>query len=303
MNLPRIYERLYCSPIALSVSRFHALHAAVLPRLMGRIDTSIEMALASGLDAAFDSGQPMRAVRGAVDERGQRAQRCYPDSGGCLFREAKPGVAVVPIYGVLAKGLSAFDEDCGGGTSIEPIAKAFEQAVASTAIRAIVLDANSPGGAVEGIPELGARIRAAREIKPILAWTDTGSYSACEWLASQAGERYGTISAGFGSIGVRAGWLDETVAMEMEGLKLHLFEGGRHKGAGMPFRGMSTEEMAMLQAKVDYFYGMFKADLLAGRGAVSDDHMQGQTFTAAQAVDTNLIDGLFASWDEFIAEI
>lgn len=299
MNYPRIYERLYCQPVAITPSRFHALHAAVLPRLTGRVDSSLEEIVAESI-----GNDPVRPSRSAVGDRGRRVQSCFPDSNGILFAEAKPGVAVVPVYGVLAKNLSSFEESCGGGSSIEAISRAFDQAIAAAGIEAVILDAgDSPGGEVVGIPEFAEQVRAGARVKPVYGFTDKGCFSAAYWSLSGASEFYATPSSRVGSIGVRAGWLDETIALELAGLQLHVFEGGRHKGAGLPGRGMSDEEKAMLQAEVDHYFSIFQADVRAGRGSVASDTMQGQIHLASRALELNLIDGLFSSWSEFVEAI
>jgi signal peptide peptidase SppA len=298
MNYPRIFERMYCQPLLVTRERFLAAHQVLLPRVRGGMDSSLEAAL---IDT--NVALPNR------DGTGRRQQRAYPTVDPytgrvvdpALYTMAKPGVAVVPIYGVLAKNLSAFEESCGGGTDVNPIAHALAQAAADPEVSKIVLDIDSPGGEVTGIPELGSRIRSiAAAGKPVIAFSDATTASAAYWLASQAGEFYVTPSSRQGSIGVYAAWLDETVALEMKGYSLELFAAGKHKAMGMPFRGLTDEERDMLQANVEAIYEDFKGAVLSSRPGVVDATMQGQMFRARESVSNRLADGIVADWEEFV---
>jgi capsid assembly protease len=51
--------------------------------------------------------------------------------------------------------------DISGGTSCEMFGAAFDEAVQRSDVAAIILDCDSPGGAVEGVPELAAKVFAA----------------------------------------------------------------------------------------------------------------------------------------------
>jgi signal peptide peptidase SppA len=294
MNYPRIFERMYCNPLLITSERFHAAHQVLLPRIVKGADSSLEAAL---LD--------VNAAAPTQNYRGQRAQRCYPSANHQgfdprLYTFAKEGVAVIPIYGVLAKNLSAFEESCGGGTDINPIAHALMQAEKDPEVVKTVLDFDTPGGEVTGIPETGARIRKLALSKPVIAFSDATTASAGYWLASQADEFYATPSSRQGSIGVYSAWLDETVALEMKGYSLELFAAGKHKAMGMPFRGLSDEERQMMQAHVDSIYADFKNAVVSNRPRVADATMQGQMFRASEALDRGLIDGIVADWEEFV---
>ncbi|MFK5923264.1 MAG: S49 family peptidase [Verrucomicrobiota bacterium] len=299
MNYPRIYERVYCQVHAITAERFNAIHSVLFPRLLGGADSSLDALMLSAGDEQYRDNKERYS--------GKRSQRCgaaYMGQGRVdenFFSMAKPGVAVVPVYGVLAKNLSSYEESCGGGTDTAPISHAIQQATEAAGVSAIVLDIDSPGGQVTGITELGQRIRAAAAVKPVYAFSDAGCYSAAYWIASQATEIYGTRSSDWGSIGVRSGWLDETIAMQLRGLKLETFSAGKYKAAGMPFRGLTKEDRAMIQAKVDFHYGEFTSAIQSVRPSVEMDAMQGQTFTAPDAVENHLIDGLVDDWESFIS--
>lgn len=296
MNYPRIFERVYNQPLLVTRERFLSIHQVLLPRMAS-----------GGADASFEAAmmEPQAALS-TTDYRGKRRQICdisYTANGGIdprLYTFAKPGVAVIPVYGVLAKNLSSYEESCGGGTDINPISHALAQAADDPEVEKIVLDIDSPGGEVTGVPELGNRIRTVDAQKPVIAFSDATTASGAEWISSQARESYATPSSRHGSIGVYSAWLDETVALEMRGLKLELFTAGKHKAAGAPFRGLTDEERQMIQDNVTRIHADFRAAIRANRAGVTDETMEGQMFSAEEAVTRGLVDGLVNDWEEFL---
>lgn len=290
MNLPRIYERVYCEPVCILPARFQAIHTVLLPHLSG----SRPLPLAG---AAEEPRAEIRAA-GLTNSRGQRFQRIAAGERGRLFNLAG-SAAVIPVYGVLAKNISAFEESCGGGTDINPIAAALEQAVAAKEVKTIVFDFSSPGGAVTGIAEIGVAIAAAAQVKPTYAFSDSQMCSAAYWLGSQCAEIYVAPSAIIGSIGVYLAWLDETVALQLQGLRLEYFGAGEHKAAGLPGKPLTNAQRGLLQARVDEIYKDFTGAVSAKRPEISPATMQGQVFSGKKALAAGLVDGLVNDFREF----
>lgn len=291
MNLPRIYERVYCEPLCVLPARFQAIHAVLFPHLAGGRPLPITA-------TAEEAPRAEPRAAGLTNSRGQRFQRIFAGERGRLYNLAGDA-AVIPVYGVLAKNISAFEESCGGGTDINPIGAALAQAVAAKEIKTIVFDFSSPGGAVTGIRELGASIAAAAQVKPTYAFSDSQMCSAAYWLGSQCAEIYVSPSATIGSIGVYLAWLDETVALQLAGLRLEYFGAGEHKAAGLPGKPLTPAQRDLLQARVDDIYKTFTAAVSAKRPEVSRATMQGQVFTGEKALAAGLVDGLVNDFREF----
>jgi signal peptide peptidase SppA len=195
--------------------------------------------------------------------------------------------ARVPISGIIGKHLSNLETMCGG-CDLAFFQKGLEQAMADKAIEHIILDINSPGGTVVGVPEFGAMVRRAREVKPVIAYTETLMCSAAMWIGSQAEMIIATPSARVGSIGVYRTWLDDTAANEMDGLKRELFEAGKHKAAGL--RPITDEERAIFQSEVDRIHAEFKSEVRRFRPDVPDDAMEGLVYVGEQAQEKHLVD-------------
>lgn len=289
MNLPRIYERVYCEPLCVTPARFLAIHSVLFPHLAGARPLP-------ALEAADTPPAPRAA--GIANPRGQRWQRIQAGEKGRLYNQAG-AVAVIPVYGVLAKNISAFEESCGGGTDINPIGAAHAQALAARDVKAIAFDFSSPGGAVTGIRELGVAIARGAEVKPTYAFSDSQMCSAAYWLGSQCSEIYVAPSATVGSIGVYLAWLDETLAMQLQGLRLEYFGAGEHKAAGLPGKALTAAQRDLLQARVNEIYGNFTAAVSAKRPNVSRSTMQGQVFSGEKALEAGLVDGLVNDFAEF----
>jgi ClpP class serine protease len=219
--------------------------------------------------------------------------------------EGRPEIAVVPVYGILAKNAGFMEEVCHGVTDINGIQHAIAQAAAAKEVKTLILDLATPGGQVTGIPEIGSLVRSVTAMrgKTVYAFTDERCCSAGYWIGSQADEFYTTPSATVGSIGTYLAWLDETVKMQLEGVRLEFFGAGKHKGMGLPGKALSQEDRALLQSRVEKINGTFTSAVTAARPKVSEETMQGQTFDGHESVARHLADGVVGSWEEFLSLI
>lgn len=204
-------------------------------------------------------------------------------------------VAVIPIIGIISHRMNMMDDISGpGGTSVQKLTAQFRQALGDGNCKAIVFDVDSPGGSVEGVPELGAEIFEARNQKPITAVFNSMGCSAAYWLASAAGEVVCTPSGQCGSIGVYMVHHDESEALKKDGIKITMIKAGKYKTEGNPSEPLSDEARAAFQAKVDDYYSMFVKAVARNRGAsqasVRDGYGQGRSLLAEDAVKQKLAD-------------
>jgi signal peptide peptidase SppA len=204
-------------------------------------------------------------------------------------------VAVIPVDGVIVPRASAFEE-MSGGTSLESIKANFRAAMRDESIKAVVLDINSPGGMVPGIPEMAAEIRGARGTKPIYAVADHQASSGGYWLGSQADKFYVTKSGRVGSVGVLSIHENREGEAAKEGVQHTLISAGEFKTEGNPYEPLSDEARADVQEQVNAFYGMFVADVAKGRGVdtkeVLDNYGQGRELLAKPALKAGMVDGI-----------
>jgi len=212
------------------------------------------------------------------------------------------GVAVITIRGIVGQGMSRIEKACGN-TGTEEIAFELAQAVADPQVVGILLDIDSPGGTVGGIPELADRIAEANQEKPVYVFSSGMICSAAYWLACAATGIFVTRSADVGSIGVYLPWIDSTVALAQEGLSVEIIRntGADLKGAGYPGTSLTPEQRTFLQADVDEVAAMFQSHVQDNRPDVSPDAMRGQSLLAESAQAAGLVDGIVRDRDEVLS--
>jgi signal peptide peptidase SppA len=212
-------------------------------------------------------------------------------------------VSVVPVYGVIAHRTF---EASSGMTSTEMISAMLQRALNDGETSSILLDISSPGGGVEGVPELAAEIFAARKMKPITAIANNLAASAAYWIGSQADELIVIPSGQVGSIGVFSLHEDWSAWLEKEGIKITAMSAGEKKLEGNPWEPLDTEARAHFQKQVDEVYADFIRAVAKGRGVaqakVKSDFGQGRVFTADEAASRDMVDGI-ATFDETVVRL
>lgn len=201
---------------------------------------------------------------------------------------------VIPVHGILGKHLSQLEMMCGG-CSVDQISKHIDAAEQNYAIREVIFDFRSPGGAVVGIPELAGKIRSMS--KDTVAFTDAECCSGALWLASQADRFHCTESAMIGSVGVYAVFTDRSRQLEEAGVTVNAISAGKFKLAGASFKAMTEEERAMFQARVDRVYSVFKEAVKLHR-EIPDEFLQGQIFYGDEAMEHGFVDGIIDDIEE-----
>ncbi|MBF0589894.1 MAG: S49 family peptidase [Magnetococcales bacterium] len=174
------------------------------------------------------------------------------------------GVAVVPIHGTLVKRAGAI-EATSGLTSYASIEEKILDAATDPAVRAILMDIDSPGGEVGGVFDLASMIREAGKGKPIWALVDD-AFSAAYLIASTAHHIIVPQTAGVGSIGVIAAHVNESEKDAKEGRSYTTVFAGARKNDFSSHAPLSDSARSNLQQEVDRLYGMFTGMVATGRG-------------------------------------
>lgn len=113
----------------------------------------------------------------------------------------RDGVAVVPVVGPIFRYANLFTE-ISGATSTQVLATDIREALDNPAVKAIVLNIDSPGGVASGINELAEMIHAGRSQKRIVAYIGGSGASGAYWIASAANEIVIDETGIAGSVGV-----------------------------------------------------------------------------------------------------
>lgn len=202
-------------------------------------------------------------------------------------------VAIVPILGMVT--LRGGVVGCAPTVSSLAMRDQVRELAADSSVHAIVLEFDSPGGEVDGTPELATAIKEARAAKPVVAMVNSIAGSAAYWLASQADQIVVTPSGAVGSIGVYVMHKDDSKAAEAQGMKVTVISAGKYKADGV-VGPMSEEGVAYVQAQVDQMHQAFMGDVAKGRGVSIDDvrkgYGQGRMVFAKAAVAQGMADAI-----------
>ncbi len=248
----------------------------------------------------------VRLRRERLEEAGQACARAldasgidFPEEeqlaagGKQAIRAANGRVGVIPIHGPVSQRMDAALEKAGG-TSLEEVGVAFDALMRDKSIGAIILHTDSPGGSSYGTEELADKIYSARGQKPVYACADSMAASAAYWIATSAAHLSVTTGGDVGSVGVYAVHIDESKAMEAQGVKVTLVTAGKYKAEYAPFSPLTDEAAAHMQEEVDGTYSRFLDGLKRNRGVsleqVRRDFGQGRLVNAEEAVKLGMAD-------------
>ena len=213
------------------------------------------------------------------------------------------GIGIISVSGVLMKHPDVFSRVLFGATDMDEINEAISEAADREDVQAVLLDINSPGGTVNGTPELAAAVASLSKKKYVYAFTDAEMCSAAYWIASQADVIYATPSARVGSIGVLLPMVDESEAFKQEGLKMEVFAAGKYKSVGVPGVSLTDDQRAWLQSSIDEIYGDFQAAVLSRGRDIATASMEGQDFSGQKAFEAQLISGVIPDCGTVLARM
>lgn len=208
------------------------------------------------------------------------------------------GVGVIHISGIISRHTDMLAQFFGlGSASVENIAKDFQSLLDNEEVKSIILDFDTPGGAITGVNELSEIIYNARGIKPIKAYVTGMACSAGYFLAAACDEIIIDEMGQVGSIGVMR-------VVSKQNDKSVIF-----KSSQSPMKNVEAESevgKAEYQAKVDYLASIFIDKVAKYRGITSDEVInrgnKGGVLVGAVAVTAGLADRL-GSMDSLIEEL
>lgn len=219
--------------------------------------------------------------------------------------ELQGGVAILPIDGVIGKKMNLFTR-ISGGVSTDLVGREFDRAMADPQVKSIILAIDSPGGTIDGTPNLAEKVfRARGQGKEIVAFTDGTMASAAYWIGSAADAVYASNETNVvGSIGVVTSHTDYSRAEEQSGLKTTEIYAGKYKRIASEHAPLSDEGRAYIQSLVDHSYSVFVDAVAKHRSTTAEDVLNrmadGKIHKGSQAINAGLVDGV-ATMDELIA--
>ena len=195
---------------------------------------------------------------------GSRAEGMQTRGYGSMpMTRQKSGIAVIEVDGILVKK-NGMDPDCGM-TGYDGIEAKVRAALADDEIKAIWFDINSGGGEVSGCFGLCDFIyqnRASNGGKLMVAMAADDAYSAAYAIASSADIVAVPPSGGVGSIGVLVVHVEESKALEEEGITATIIRSGKYKAEFNSIEPLTQHARERVQAEVDATRDQF-VDLVA----------------------------------------
>lgn len=235
----------------------------------------------------------------AMNASDEESTAALPGHDEYLFgdKQAEASFLRVPIVGVIS---AEPDENVFGlrrASLLDTVDELLTHAGESPSIDGLLLDIDSPGGAVDPSDVIFQRLRrfTADTGKPVVARMNGLAASGGYYVAMGASRILAHPSCLTGSIGVIIQSWNATGMFEKVGLELVTLTSGPNKDLLNPGKPVSKEHRVIIQGIVDDAYGAFVAAVVTGRGldstrvrALAD----GRIYTARQAKALGLIDAV-----------
>ena len=190
-----------------------------------------------------------------------------------------PNLAVVKIEGEIL--------------NVEEILENIEDATKDEKIKGVLLQVDSPGGALAPSIELSMAVKRLAEKKPVVAYAagsmTSGSYYASIW----ANHIIANPGAFVGSIGVLFQAPNVAELAKKLGISEQIITAGEYKQMGTFTREWTAKERGALKELIDDAYTLFITDVATARGlnlAKPNEFANAQVFIASKALNVHLID-------------
>ncbi|ERP38689.1 signal peptide peptidase SppA [Chitinivibrio alkaliphilus] len=206
----------------------------------------------------------------------------YFDAYGRVSPFQHPVIGVVTIDGIIMDSQDI----------VERIAK-LER---TPTVKAILVEINSPGGAVAPSQEIFEALHAST--KPTVTTMQSVSASGGYYIAAGTDKIFANPSTLTGSIGVIMQLPRYDNLLNTLGVEMRVITAGNRKDAGSPYRSMSDGEHEYFQNILTETHERFIADIARGRDMDKEDlslYAEGEIFTGTTAFQHGLIDSIGSS--------
>jgi len=205
-----------------------------------------------------------------------------------------PKVALINIEGIITAGPSGgglLGEAQAGSVRIVELVRDAEE---DSAVKAIVLRINSPGGSAAGSEEIyQALMRVRDEGKPVVVSMGDVAASGGYYIASAADVIVANAATLTGSIGVIWSSAEFDQLFKKIGIRSQVVKSGKYKDMGSGTRPMTDDERRLLQGLINDVFDQFVTAVAKGRNmprAQVEKIADGRVFTGRQAKTNGLVD-------------
>lgn len=180
----------------------------------------------------------------------------------------------------------------------EELIENFEYYIKNPKVKAIILQVDSPGGALTSCEETLKYLQNLKEKnpKPIVASFRSMAASGGYYLSMIADKIYANESTLTGSIGVISQFFNVSELMDKYGVKMYTIKSGRNKDSLSPFREPRQDELDYWQSMTYEFVSQFTNVVEQARGdkikGNREDIFDGRIFSGRKALEIGLIDSI-----------
>jgi protease-4 len=202
-------------------------------------------------------------------------------------------IAVISLSGTITTD----DSSLLSGLTITPelVKDYLTKAEEDTAVKAIVLRIESPGGEIAPCQEILWEIERVEETKIIVVSMGSTAASGGYYISTKAHKIVALPTTMTGSIGVISAVINVEELLEKLGIQIEIFKGGKYKDMHWGFRELTPEEKEIMQGMVNEYYEQFIDVVAEGRG-LSEEEVRnlatGQIYTGTEAKELGLVDAL-----------
>jgi protease-4 len=188
-------------------------------------------------------------------------------------------VALVRVVGVIIDSTSVIEE--------------LREYGKDSAIKAIVVRVDSPGGAVAPSQEIYEEINKLKTNKKVVISMGSVAASGGYYISAPADRIVANAGTLTGSIGVIMEIPNVSNLMEKIGIETQVIKAGKHKDIASVFKTMTPEERKIIQSVLDDVHDQFVKAVSDGRGIDFDTvkkFSDGRIFTGRMAKELGLVD-------------
>jgi len=196
-----------------------------------------------------------------------------------LRYESQPKVGLIRIEGTITDYLDT--------VSI------ISEATKDESIKAVVIDVDSPGGAVGASQEIYRAIEKLREKKPVIVSMGNVAASGGYYISTPANVIYANPGTITGSIGVIIQHVDVSEILNKFGVKVNTIKSGANKDILYPTKPLLPEQKALLEKTVMDVYEQFLDAIVRYRPIKKDvlkSYADGRVFSGNEAKALGLVD-------------
>jgi protease IV len=212
-------------------------------------------------------------------------------------------IAVVPVQGQIGPA----DTTVAGAqptSTPEGLADALKQAKDDESVAAIVLELNTPGGAVTSTDEMYQSILDFKRSsgKPVVVSMEDTAASGGYYISTAADRIVANEATLTGSLGVVIPLRNFSEAAQKYGITQKYIKSGEFKTMGSSWKELTPEEREIFQSIVDQDYNDFVQVIVKGRSLPEErvrEIADGRIYSGEQAKELGLVDS-FGGLDEAV---